>query len=102
MKTAYRGYEIEVTKEPSLMGTVMVFWNIFRASDGYLCADGFEDSEETLVSMTEYLKTRVDAELAEKNPWGEAPEMELEPKDQEICDVCEGYVSECDGCPDVE
>lgn len=64
MKKSYRGHEIEVTREPSMMGDKMLFWSIIRESDGYAGSDTVRD-------FVGYLKEQVDAELAEKDPWAE-------------------------------
>ena len=71
MKIIYRGYEIEVRREPCMAGYKLLYWSIFRESDGYECASGADDTDDTVRDTIGYLKTRVDAELQEDNPWGE-------------------------------
>ncbi len=71
MTTIHRGYEIYVTCEKSLGGDRLMYYSIFRVSDDYECDSGFESSSETVLSMTENLKARVDAELQLLDPWGE-------------------------------
>lgn len=72
MKVAHRGHEIDVHRGKSMVGDRLLFWSIFRASDGYECACGFEDSAETVRAKVQQLRERVDAELAEADPWEEA------------------------------
>lgn len=55
-----------------MAGDRLLFWSIFRASDGYECASGHEDSAETVRAMVCLLRERVDAELGEADPWEEA------------------------------
>ncbi|MEK2647345.1 hypothetical protein [Bdellovibrio sp. BCCA] len=38
----------------------MIFWSIFRNKTGTECASSFEDSDETVDSMIDHLKARVD------------------------------------------
>lgn len=71
MKTIYKGHEITVTREKSMAGYDMLFYGVFRVSDGYECDSGYSDSNETVKEFTAMLKERVDAELAEDAPWCE-------------------------------
>lgn len=76
MKVIYRGHEIEVKREKSMAGYLLLFWSIFRESDGYECDSGYEDSAETVRDKVKQFKKRVDNELAEDDPWGEDGEAE--------------------------
>lgn len=71
MKVSYRGYEIEVYREESLGGWENLYWSIFRESDGYEADSGFSTGSDTVRDFVGYMKERVDAELADDNPWGE-------------------------------
>lgn len=71
MKSTYRGHEITVTREKCLGGWAMLYFSIFRVSDGYCCEDSFEDSDHTVRELHGHLKARVDNELAEADPWCE-------------------------------
>jgi hypothetical protein len=70
MKISYRGYEIDVRREICLAGYPLLYWSIFREADGLECAAGYEDSAETVREMLKNLRSRVDGELAEEDPWG--------------------------------
>ena len=74
MKTNYKGHEIIVTREPCLAGYPMLYYSIFRISDGYECESGCEDSSETVRDMVRYMKERIDTELSESDPWMERAE----------------------------
>lgn len=65
MKVDYKGYEIEVKREKCLGGWGMLYYSIFRKSDGYECLSSFEDSGETVRDKINQLKERIDNELEE-------------------------------------
>ncbi len=71
MKISYSGYEIAAHRERSLGGDLMLFWSIFRESDGFEADSGFSTGSDTARDFIEYMKDRVDAEIAADNPWGE-------------------------------
>ena len=71
MKVSYKGYEIDAHREESLGLGVLLYWSIFRESDGYEADSGFSSGEDTEEFWVKGLKQRVDSELSEKNPWGE-------------------------------
>jgi len=71
MKITYRGYEIEAHREKCMAGYSLLYYSIFRESDGFECTSGFQDSSETVPDMINLLKGRVDAELLDPDPWGE-------------------------------
>lgn len=69
LKEEYRGYECEVSREMCLGGWPMLYFSIFRISDGYECLTSFEDSAETLEDKMKQLKERIDSEHLEDDPW---------------------------------
>lgn len=71
MKTVYRGYEIDVRRSRCMGGWPMLYYSIFRVSDGYECTSGFTEDTSPVRTYVGYMKERVDAELAEDDPWGE-------------------------------
>lgn len=75
MQVRYREHEINVTREPSMSGAMLVFYSVFRVSDGYECTSGFQDTSDTVREMVKFLKERVDEELASENPWDEHDEL---------------------------
>lgn len=71
MKVSYRGHEITVTREDALGGWGSVYYSVFRESDGFECLSGFSmEDGDTLESWIGFMKERIDAELADQNPWG--------------------------------
>jgi hypothetical protein len=74
MKTTYKGHEIDVRREQSMGGDDLLYYSIFRVSDGYECTSGFTTDSSTPAEYTGYMKERIDAELAEADPWGESAE----------------------------
>lgn len=71
MKVAYRGYDISVTREKAMNGDVLLYFSIFRQSDGYEALTDYEDSAETVRDKVAQLKERIDNEHKEADPWGE-------------------------------
>lgn len=74
MKVNYRGYEIEVTREKCMAGYDLLYYSVYRISDGYECVVSFEDSSEKVRDMVKYMKERIDNEHLEDDPWGEKEE----------------------------
>ena len=71
MKQIYRGHEIDVRRERSLGGDVLLYFSVFRVSDGYECESNFTTGGETVRQYVRYMRERIDAELAADDPWGE-------------------------------
>lgn len=60
MKVKYKGFQIEVNRETSLAGYKMIYFRVFRISDGLFIVDDFEDSIDSLKTYVEAMKQRVD------------------------------------------
>ena len=58
MKGKYKGCEIEVTKEKSITGEKMLFYNVFDG--GYEVTSGFSEGEDTIKDYFESLKNVID------------------------------------------
>lgn len=71
MKASYRGYDIDVHRERSMGGDILVYYSIFRRSDGYEATSGFSTGDDTIKDFIGMMKERVDNELAEADPWEE-------------------------------
>ncbi len=71
MKVVYRGHEIDVRRERCMGGWPLLYYSIFRVSDGHECTSGFTEDTSPVRAYVGYMKERVDAELAEDDPWGE-------------------------------
>lgn len=71
-KVSYRGYEIVLSREPSLGGDQNLYYSIFRESDVRECVSNFTSGAETLDDFERYMKNRIDEELASDDPWGES------------------------------
>lgn len=74
MKVEYKGYEIEVVRERCLGGWDMLYYRIFRISDGYCCVDNFTTGSDTVREYIGYMKERIDEEHRTDDPWGEKAE----------------------------
>ena len=75
MKSTHRGYKIEVNREKCLGGWTMLYFFVTRISDGRICLDSFSDSDDTVKDMIGYIKTRIDNEHDENDPWNENGEQ---------------------------
>jgi hypothetical protein len=75
VKEVYRGHEIKVTRERSMGGDDLLYYSIFRESDGYECSSGFTYDDSPVRTYLQYMKERVDAELAEDDPWMEKADV---------------------------
>lgn len=71
MKVIYRGHEIEAKRERSMGGDRLLYFSVFRESDGLECVSGFTTGDDAVADFIGYLKNRVDAELATSAPWEE-------------------------------
>lgn len=71
MKGVHRGHEIEVRRERSLGGPPMLYYSVFRLADGYECTSGCTEDTSPVRTYVGYLKERINAELADPDPWGE-------------------------------
>jgi hypothetical protein len=79
VKVNYRGYELSAHREKCMAGYPLLYYSIFRQSDGYEATSGFEDSAETIPDKIAQLRERVDNELAEDDPWMERENGPLQP-----------------------
>lgn len=77
MKTVYRGHEIDVRREECLGGWDRLYTTIIRSSDGFICTEFGENSEERVTDQVRYMKERIDAELATDDPWMERKGLRL-------------------------
>ena len=80
MKAEHRGYEIDVRRAKCMGGWSMLYYSIFRLSDGYECISGCTEDSSPVRTYVGYMKERIDAELADPNPWGETVELPEAPE----------------------
>lgn len=64
MKATYKGFEIEVKREKCMAGYLLVYYSIFRISDGWEFDSGFYDTEDTVRSVMSSMKHKVDDYIA--------------------------------------
>lgn len=65
MKVNYRGCDIEVTRERSMGGDMLLYYSIFRTKDGYEVTSGFWYGSDKIRDYIRYMKERVDEEIKE-------------------------------------
>jgi len=66
MKVSYRGFEIEAKREKCLAGYALLYYSIFRESDGWELDSSYSEGNDTVRDMVGYLKEQVDDYL--ENP----------------------------------
>ncbi len=71
MKSIYRGFEIEVYRERCMAGYPLVYYSIFRISDGWEFDSGFYDTADTVREMIKDMKAKVDHYLKNPSDYGE-------------------------------
>lgn len=64
MKTAYKGFELDAKREQCLAGYPLVYYSIFRISDGWEFDSGFYDTADTVRSVINDMKATVDDYIA--------------------------------------
>lgn len=64
MKANYKGFEIEVKREKCLAGYSLVYYSIFRISDGWELAGGFYDTADIVRTIIKDMKAMVDDYIA--------------------------------------
>lgn len=62
----YKGFELEAYREESLAGIDLLYYSIFRESDGWEMESNFSYGDETPLAMVNYLRAHVDDYL--ENP----------------------------------
>ena len=60
MKTKYKGYNISVERDVSMMGMENIYFYVIRESDGLVVEDSFTDGTEKIPDVMRYMKGRVD------------------------------------------
>jgi len=64
MKVVYKGFEISAEREKSMGGDVLLYYSIFRLSDGYEVESNFTYGSDKIRDFIGYLKGHVDEFLA--------------------------------------
>ncbi len=69
MKTNYKGFEINVYREKCLAGYDLLYYSIFRESDGYELTSGYSEGDDTIKDFISYMKENVDDYLVNPDNW---------------------------------
>lgn len=56
----YRGYKISVFRDEAMGGWENIYFSVFREKDGLCVVDAFTDGSESIQSVVEQMKSRVD------------------------------------------
>lgn len=76
MRQIYRGHEIDVRRERCLGGWDRRYFTVVRQRDGYSCEEDGTDGGDTVREYVRDMKERIDAALADDDPWGERAEAD--------------------------
>lgn len=60
MKLNYRGFELDARREKSMGGDSLLYYSIFRESDGWEMTSGFSYGTDRVQTFIKYMKERVD------------------------------------------
>ena len=60
MKVNYKGFEIDVCRENCNAGYELLYYSIFRISDGWEMSSGYQDTDDTVKTMIQCFKGWVD------------------------------------------
>ena len=60
----YKGFEIEVCRERCLGGWKIIYYSVFRNSDGMEMISGFSDTGDTVRDFIKMIKDRIDEYLS--------------------------------------
>jgi len=60
MKVLYRGFEVDAHREKSMGGDTLLYYSIFRESDGWEMTSGFSYGTDRVQTFIKYMKERVD------------------------------------------
>lgn len=69
MKVVYRGFDINVNREKCMAGYLLLYFSVYRKSDGWEFICSYTEGSDTVRDYVRYMKERVDGFL--KEPEGE-------------------------------
>lgn len=69
MKVEYKGFDIEASREKSMVGDTLLFYSVFRQSDGYEVAYGYSYGNDRIPTFIKHLKGVVDDFIKDPEPY---------------------------------
>jgi len=91
MKITYKGFDIEAKRERSMGGETLLYYFIFRQSDGFEVTSGFSYGTDKICDFISYLKDIADDFLEDPQAYLPKPTYE-EPENYE--DSYEDHINE--------
>ena len=89
MKVNYRGFDVDAHREKCMAGYPLLYYSVFRKSDGYELTSGYTEGSDTVREYIGYMKDRVDEFI--KNP---ADDMSIEPNNERYEEELAEHVAE--------
>lgn len=77
MKQSYRGFDIDVHRGKSMGGDTLLYYSVFRQSDGWEMTSGFHTGSDTVRDFVRYMKDHVDDAITNPSDW-EDPSAETQ------------------------
>jgi len=84
MKIQYKGFNIDAHREKSMGGETLLYYSIFRQSDGYEVISGFSYGTDRIQTFITYLKDIADDFLEDPQAYG------CGATSRDICAYCNG------------
>jgi len=84
MKIVYKDFDVDAHREKSMGGDTLLYYSIFRKSDGYEVTSGFSYGTDKIVDFVGYLKDWVDDFIADPQAWMTDERITIETEEEEI------------------
>jgi hypothetical protein len=78
MKIFYKGFDVEAKREMSMGGEKLLFYSVFRKSDGFEVTSGFSYGTDPVRTFVQYLKGVVDDFLEDPQAYYTSRGMNLD------------------------
>jgi hypothetical protein len=91
MKVEYKGFEVDAHRDKSLGGETLLYYSVFRISDGYEVTSGFSYGTDPVRTFIGFLKGTVDDFLEDPQAYykNRGVELDAEEFDEEPAEIDE-------------
>ena len=84
MKVEYKGFEVDAHKEKSMGGDTLLYYSVFRKSDGYEVTSGFSYGTDPIRTFVKYLKDIANDFLEDPQAYYHQSTLDDDPEPEEI------------------